>query len=294
MTTQASAKSLAALLRASNEIRPLLLLGAGASFRSGVPLAADAVKRIAKAAYIRTELGGKCHPAQVKMSQWMPWLTLQPWFIAGDDRLAENFPLAVQHLLRPDEFRREFLLEITQPTNGISAGYGVLADFMLRGLVWTILTTNFDPCLPEALRQKEPHLKHVGQVNKAENDFAEFNVMSRRQIVWLHGSAEHYTDRNLPDEVAHLDADLVTRLRPLVNDSPLIVIGYRGSEPSVMDDLLYAGVTPSLKYRQGIYWCRRTGETLHPNVERLAAAIGGNFHLVDIDGFDELMAALYL
>ena len=67
-------KTLSALFRASNEIRPLVLLGAGASFRSGVPMAAEAVKRIAKAAYLRRELGGRVHPSQLKLSQWMPWL----------------------------------------------------------------------------------------------------------------------------------------------------------------------------------------------------------------------------
>jgi hypothetical protein len=59
-----------------------------------------------------------------------------------------------------------------------------------------------------------------------------------------------------------------------------------------MDDLLMAGVASSLNYRRGIYWCTRTGEPLHPNVELLQRTIGRNFHRVDIEGFDELMAAL--
>lgn len=45
------------LFRASRENRPVLLLGAGASFRSGIPLAADAVKLIARAAYARLVKG---------------------------------------------------------------------------------------------------------------------------------------------------------------------------------------------------------------------------------------------
>lgn len=169
-----SAKTLASLFRASNDVRPVLLLGAGASFRSGIPLAAESVKRIGKAAYIRHELGGRVHPSQVKLTQWLPWLQNQSWFIRGDDRrLAENFPLAVEHLLRPDEFRRDVLLDLIQPLNGVSSGYHVLADLMLRGLVWTVLTTNFDPCFPQALRAKQPHLKQFAQVNRGRNDFAE-------------------------------------------------------------------------------------------------------------------------
>lgn len=287
-----SAKTPTSIFRAANEVRPLVLLGAGASFRSGVPLAAEAVKRIAKAAYIRQELGGKVHPAQVKLTQWLPWLQRQDWFIQGDERLAENFPLAVEHLLRPDEFRREVLLDLMQPLNGVSAGYHSLADLMLRGLVWTVLTTNFDPCFPQALRAKQPHLKQFAQVNRGRNDFAEFSVMGRRQLIWLHGCAEQYTDCNERDEVSHLDTQLVSRLRPLVDDSPLVVIGYRGAELSVMEDLLMAGVESSQHYRHGIYWCSLAAESPHPNLERLSRAIGRNFHRLEIAGFDELMQEL--
>lgn len=292
MGISASAKTLSSIFRATREVRPVVLLGSGASFRSGVPLAAESVKRIAKAAYIRKARGGRVHPAQAKLSEWLPWLQGQSWFIHGEDRLAENFPLAVEHLLRPAEFRREVLLDLIQPLNGVSPGYHVLADLMLRGLVWTVLTTNFDPCFPMALRAKQPHLKQFAQVNRGRNDFAEFSVMARRQLVWLHGCAEQYTDRNEREEVAHLDSHLVSKLRPLVDDSPLVVVGYRGAELSVMDDLLMAGLISSQHYRHGIYWCCLSRETPHQNVERLARSASSNFHLLEIDGFDELMTDL--
>jgi hypothetical protein len=50
----------------------------------------------------------------------------------------------------------------------------------------------------------------------------------------LHGSVEHYTDKNLLDEVQRLDRDLVNELRPLLRDHPLAVLCYRGAELSVM------------------------------------------------------------
>jgi hypothetical protein len=286
------AKILAAVLRTNHEVRPVMLLGAGASFRSGVPLAAEAVKRIAKAAFIRHELGGRVHASQVKYSQWMTWLSSQSWFIRGEDRLAENFPLVIEYLLRPAEFRREVLLEMMEPIHGVSIGYDHLADFMLRGLIWTILTTNFDHCLPRAFHAKQPHLKRVAEVNRGRGDFAEFSIYERRQLVWVHGRAEQYTDRNVLEEVQHLDSGLVARLRPLLDHSPVIEMGYRGAEPSVMDDLLMAGLESSQNYRNGIYWCVLRGEPLHPNVERLGRTIGRNFHKLEIDGFDELMGEL--
>jgi hypothetical protein len=132
------------LLRSTDDPCPLILLGAGASFRSGVPTAADAVKQIARLVFSE----------RVKPSEWESWLQGFDWFLPGADRLAENFPLVVEHLLVPAEFRKRVLLDLMRPVNGISAGYRMLADFVLRGLISTIFTTNFDTCLPDALREK--------------------------------------------------------------------------------------------------------------------------------------------
>ena len=52
------------------------------------------------------------------------------------------------------------------------------------------------------------------------------------QIVWLHGKAEQYTDKSLTDEIAQLDPKLVGVLLPLLQSTPLIVVGYRGAEAS--------------------------------------------------------------
>ena len=72
------------------------------------------------------------------------------WFIPGGDRLAENFPLVVEHLLVPAEFRKRVLLDLMRPVNGISTGYKSLAELVMRGLIRTIFTTNFDTRLPDA------------------------------------------------------------------------------------------------------------------------------------------------
>ena len=148
---------LGSLLRSADESCPLILLGAGASFRSGVPTAADAVKQIARLVYSERVLKGSRPPERVKPSEWEVWLREFDWFLPGTDRLAENFPLAVEHLLTPAEFRKRVLLELMRPVNGISAGYKILAEFVMRGLIRTMLTTNFDACLPDALRERQPH-----------------------------------------------------------------------------------------------------------------------------------------
>ena len=66
---------LASLFRPEqNDARPTILLGAGASFSSGIPMAGESVRRIAKRVYAERELGGKILPEQIKRSEWQTWL----------------------------------------------------------------------------------------------------------------------------------------------------------------------------------------------------------------------------
>ena len=279
------------ILRASNTARPVFLLGAGASFTSGVPLADESVRRLAKRVYADRVLHGSVPAFRVKTSEWERWLAEQPWFLK-DANLAENFPLVVEHLLRPKEYRREQLINLMQPNSELGSGYRALAEFVRRGLVRTTLTTNFDPCLPIALNELRPHLPSHSEVNRTAGDFDEFDLYSRAQIVWLHGKAEGYTDKNLINEVRSLEPELKTRLRPLLEDSPLVVVGYRGAESSITRDLLLGTAEDARGFRKGIYWCVREGEALHENVLELQEKLGSNFVLLTIGGFDELMTEL--
>lgn len=289
MSHKASVKILASLLRPDNDARPTFLLGAGASFSSGVPLAAESVKRLVKQVFAERELGGRTLPERIKPSEWTGWLHQQDWFIHGDNNLAENFPLVIENLLKPEAYRRRLLLDLVSLKGELGPGYRALADLVLRGLAGTVMTTNFDLCLPMALSEKHPHIRHVAEVNRRPDDFNEFNLFARAQIIWLHGKAEQYTDRNLIDETQALDKQLLESLRPLLDFSPLIVMGYRGYEPSIMSSLLG---DPAQKFRHGVFWCVRKGEQLHPNVQALAKRLGSNFEKLEIEGFDEILTSL--
>lgn len=278
------------LLGPQNDARPNFLMGAGCSFSSGVPLAGEGVRRLTKQAYSDRVLGRQTLPEHVKTSEWMSWLQNQDWFLHGDDRLAENFPLVIEHLLKPEAYRRRVLLDLVAIEGEIGPGYRAFAELVLRGLAGTALTTNFDLGLPKALNDKQPHIRHVAEVNRGPDDFNEFGLYARAQVIWLHGKAEQYTDRNLIAETQTLDAKLLAQVGPLLESAPLIVVGYRGAEASIMHALL--GAESGLRFRNGIYWCVRKGETIHPNVEALARRLGGNFQMLEITGFDELLVDL--
>jgi hypothetical protein len=283
---------LAYLFRAEGQPPPVVLLGAGASYRSGIPLAAEAVKRIGKAAYGWNRLGldeKSCNPLP---SDWMPYLQGQHWFIKEPEKLAENFPLAVEQLLKPKDRRRRFLTELVGSRLQISEGYKALAQLMLRRLCKTVITTNFDRLVADALGELGPNVRDIIEVNRTADDIIRFSVFNEFQIIYLHGAVEFYRDQNCPTEIERLNTRVVDSIRPLLRDSPLVVVGYRGSEPSVMNHLLSEGIPACNDYPRGIYWCRRKGSSLHPNVEALKGRLGTNFYDLEIDGFDELFVQL--
>lgn len=284
-----SVKQLAALFRKEQPTRPVLLLGAGASYRSGVPLADKLAQDIARFAFAVQELGDENQISRVTPSDWKPFLESQRWFLKPPASLAENFPLAIEHFLKPQEVRRRFLTQAIRPQQPISQGYHDLAELMSRRLCWTVLTTNFDSLLPEALQPRLAHLRDIREINRVAGDLAGFSVYNRCQVVYLHGAVEYYRDCNLEKETQTLDEKLVARLRPLLAESPLIVIGYRGYEKSVTEHFLLNAVNQCEHFRHGIYWCVRPGSTPHPNVTKIQQAVGANFTLLEIDGFDELM-----
>lgn len=267
---------------------PIWLLGAGASVKSGVPLSEGLVAQAAKWEYCK-ERGSSPDNPRIKRSDFLAWLKEKPWY--RDGSLAENYHAVIRHLLQPRENRREFFLNLLDTRLPASPGYHRMAEFMFRRTIRTVLTTNFDSVLPDHCRMvRRPH--HL-EVIQTSSDYTNLRTDPRHpQYVYLHGSVEHYTDQNDRDEVQTLDQVLVDRLLPLLRDHPLVVVGYRGGEPSIMQHLLADQAERVEFFRLGVYWCEVGYEdsgSLNPLVRRFSQVIGTNFQVVPISGFDELM-----
>lgn len=267
---------------------PVWLLGAGASLKSGIPLSEGLVARAAKWEYCK-ERGSSPDDPRIKRSDFLAWLKGKPWYREGS--LTDNYHAVIRHLLQPRENRREFFLNLLDTRLPASSGYHRMADFMFRRTIRTVLTTNFDSVLPDHCRMaRRPH--HV-ELIQTPSDYTKLRTDPRHpQYVYLHGSVEHYTDQNDRDEVQTLDPALVDRLLPLLRDHPLIVVGYRGGEPSIMQHLLADQAERVEFFRLGVYWCAvgyEDSTSLHPLARRFAQVIGTNFQVVPIVGFDELL-----
>lgn len=272
------------------ESRPILLIGAGASYSSGVPLADEMVRQIARAAYAKDVLGTDVELANVMPGDWTRHLENQPWYKSSS--LADNYAKAVEHLLRPREFRREFFRRMVVRAPGPGLGYRSLASLCRRGLVRTVLTTNFDTLAEDAFKDEVPHIKEVVAINRSEGDLVQFSPHRRAQIIYLHGAVETYRDQNSEDETQRLYEPLVSKIHEMIQYAPLVVFGYRGAEPSIMEHLLTEGISHSNNYNRGIFWCTPKRSTLHQNVLALKERIGSNFEIIEIDGFDEAVVAI--
>ena len=269
---------------------PVFLLGAGASVKSGIPGSADMV-RVA----LRWLVAGQrnLHPddRRITQSDIQEFLAQQEWYRPGVN-LAEFFPTVIALLDQPREMRRKFLLQMISQGTDPSQGYLDLAALMKRRIVTTVVTPNFDELVKIAYG---PGGALVTMANREE--YRALTTAPRRpQLVYLHGQAEYYLDKNRLEEVDHLDQVLVDRLLPILRDHPLIVIGYRGAERSLMRDLLLENVDRADGFKHGIYWCVR-GTALAQNalpdmVCELAHRLGPNFTVVPIADFDAVMAEL--
>lgn len=268
--------------------QPILLLGAGASISSGVPAAGETVNRAAKWAYCKTHGRSTMDPGVVD-SDWVPWMESQSWFRTGIS-LADQYPVAIDHLLGISNDKREFFEQLISRGVQPREGYRALARILNNGWIATVLTTNFDHCLYRAtiLEAAPPHLVEI----RTPSDWARFNASpANPQLIHIHGSVEHYSDMNLAEDVASLDPKIVDGLKPLLRDHPLIVVGYRGTEASVMADLFHDQADYAQGFNNGVFWCdlKRSIEIPLPHlVQRFADRIGSNFNRVAIDGFDHL------
>jgi hypothetical protein len=275
--------------RSGLQRRPVLHLGAGASYRAGIALADEAVRKIAKARY-QVEQGMSWEmDAVVSPSEFMNYLESQAWFAPyGLAKLAEAFPDAVKYMLTPQRFRKEFLKRMVRETT-LNDGYKYLAKIVQRRLCKTILTTNFDQLIVKGLRELEPSIEDIEEI-KNDDDSVALDIHSQScQIVYLHGVVENYSDKITQTETQRLDQKLLNSLRAMLNFSPLVVVGYRGAEQSIMQNLLMDGASYCNNYVNGIWWCVLKKEDLNPNVIKLGELVSPNLKIVEIDGFDELM-----
>jgi tetratricopeptide (TPR) repeat protein/NAD-dependent SIR2 family protein deacetylase len=265
-----SIRELAHKIKSYGAPRFAFFLGAGASRQSGVLTAGEMIR------HFKEQIVLQRGPEDLKTEEEKAkWLSEQDWYLAEGSEYCKCF----ESFERKEIGRQRYIERIVEKGEP-SFGYVVLANLMAQGLINTIITTNFDDLVYSACTTFtgiRPIVYAYGLM-ASEMRF----TAQRPKILKLHGDYLYSALKNTGEELAAQDPNMVSQLRQVLSEYGLIVIGYSGGDKSVMQAL------SEISHRQDLYWCIRRGEKqLHEDVKKLLREKDG--HLVEIDGFDEMM-----
>lgn len=256
-----------------------LLLGAGASVSSGIRSGGNLVEAWKKELYLASNPVGTSYTAE-KANKWLDEEKFD-WYQPEKEYASffqKKFDLPAQ---------RRVFIEGEVRDSKPSLGYAFLTQLVNENYFNTVFTTNFDDLINEAFYR-------FGQtrplVCSHDSSIKEVLITAvRPKIIKLHGD---YLFNNIKcdiDETSRLEENVQEKFEQFLREYGLIVVGYSGSDDSIMDVL--EGLIGEDKYlMNGLYWCLKEDSYISPQLEKLMER--NRTYYVVIDGFDEMFADL--
>lgn len=249
-----------------------LFLGAGSSVSSGVKTASQMI----------AEWRRKLFASYKGNDHFDVWLKRQDWY-ESDEEYSQLFELVYD---QPSQ-RRAYIEKTVKDANP-SWGYAYLVSLISRSLFNVVFTTNFDDLLNDACYSFTNSLRPM--VCSHDSAVASVRVMSERpKVIKLHGDFLYDSIKNTTSELQSLETNMREKFIEFAKEYGLIVLGYGGTDQSVMD-LLDILIRSNSYFRNGIYWCVKKGSIPSQRLKRLLR--NDRVFWVEIEGFDEFMADL--
>lgn len=273
-----SVNDLVRFLRNRTENTPVFsfFLGSGCSISSGVKSGEALVRRW------KEEIYNESRSDDVVDSSIDEFLDKQNWY---DSRNAYASLFEKRYDLQTQ--RRAFLEQLIKDAKP-SIGYAYLTKLVEANFVNTIFTTNFDDLINEAFYLYSTKRPLVCAHDSAISSIAV--TSSRPKIIKLHGDYLFENLKNTLRETESLEDNMKEKFMEFAKDFGLIVVGYSGCDRSIMD-ILSVMIKNGDYFKNGIYWCLLKGTKQVPS-ELKKLLWSDRVYLVEIEGFDELMAVL--
>ena len=188
----------------------------------------------------------------------------------------------------PSPRERQRLIEKVIDGKEPSAAYFLLACAVQKDVFRTFFTTNFDDLINDAVLQETGKKSRV----YVHNEVAKFiNFKSPKpNIIKLHGDYLYQDMKNTLAETSTLQDDQFDKLKEASLDMAAIIVGYSGSDLSIMDALY------KIKKEKGadfpIFWCAKNKGSLTWRAKHLINQFE-NSHFVPTESFDQLMFSIY-
>lgn len=268
-------------------------LGSGASAQAGIPTGGTMVWDFKRLLYcsenhVSPELFKDLHAETTRN-------TLQDYFdkqgghpaLWSTDEYAHYFELC-----HPTAISRERYIQHKVRDVSPSIGHLCLGDLFINKRIASVWTTNFDELVEAGIKALSP--QHSFNVySTANSSSAPQNTLS--SIIKLHGDYRYDHIKNTPKELQELESSMQYLFEQSLINKGLVVIGYSGSDESIMNVLENGFSNPDfLKY--GLIWAVHAGSKLPDRLSALiekACQTNENSGIVEIQGFDDLMHSLY-
>ncbi|MFV1885495.1 MAG: SIR2 family protein [Balneola sp.] len=253
----------------SEEIKFCFLLGAGASFSSGIPTGFTLSKKWYDE--IKEDL------TENELKEWVDKIQFD------ESRIAEFYPQLYEKRYEsfPEVGYKEFerLMDNKEP----SLGYVILSQILANEKHNFVITTNFDYMVEDALRM----YTSTKPFSAGHETLASFVSLQsdRPTIIKIHRDLflNPFNDKSTTEILKN---EWKEALKPILKNYNLLAIGYGGNDGSLMDYLNELKGTD----RKPIYWCKRKNDPINKRVNKLLTE---HDYIVEIEDFDELMYALH-
>jgi hypothetical protein len=273
-------------------------LGSGTSRAAGLPTAADLLWDMKRRYYCREESqdistqDAQSEAVRERIQSFMESRGFPP---EGAD---DEYPSYFHKIFADDKERQRQYLKgiLAEDKIKLSVGSRVFGALLAGGFSRVAFTTNFDGVVETALADvagqalSAYHLEGSRAAVQALNN-EEFPLYCK-----LHGDFRYESLKNLPEDLAHQNADLSRCLVNAGNRFGFVIVGYSGRDSSVMS-LLESVLETQNPFPHGFYWAGLKGVPVPPRVTdllRKARDRGvASAAYVPIETFDALLLALW-
>ncbi|MFJ5385559.1 SIR2 family protein [Pectobacterium sp. CHL-2024] len=256
-----------------------LFLGAGASVTSGIKTAVELVDEW------RKEIFERLSPSPyIDADSAKEWLNINEmdWYDSSNEYSSlfeKKFDLPAQ--------RRRFVEEQVDKRLP-SIGYAYLVELFDRKLFDTVFTTNFDDLINEAFYQLSAERPLLCAHDSSIKGIS--ITSSRPKIIKLHGDYLFDGIKSSLNETESLEVNTKEKLIEFTKEYGLIFVGYAGNDKSIME-VINSLLKQDEYLKNGVYWCHRKNTPMSTELSKFL--LRERVYLVEIEGFDELLAELF-
>jgi NAD-dependent SIR2 family protein deacetylase len=265
-----------------------LFLGSGASVSSGIPTGRELVLHFKREILISQGIIDFKKNSDLKIESIRN--EIEKHFC--DDKITNPYSHYFEEYLQYAEDRRDFLTDLVKNKKP-SIGFLCLSSLVEQQKINTVWTTNFDDLIEKSISTLNyQSCTIISPENASSVDNFRLDIP---RVVKLHGDFRYDTLQNTDDELQKLEENLHNYFIKSASKKGLLMIGYSGSDNSVMTsiDKILEKQNP---FPKGLIWCIPKG--IKPNYSLIeliekANKQNGRSGFIEIDNFDFFMHELY-